>query len=221
MDYQNNIKRIEEYVSSKLSVVDAGHDMSHINRVVINAKVIQQQEGGRLFVVVAGALLHDILDEKLFDPTEAEFELRDFLKSIYISLDEINLLVSLIKCISYGSEFDNNKDDLFLEAKIVSDADKLDAMGAIGIARTFHFGGYKNRKIYDIDVSPVRYSSTKEYRKSAAPTINHFYEKLLLLKDKMKTKTGKLLAEQRHLFMEKYLKQFFEEIQENPFDNFL
>ncbi len=210
-DQLKYLKQIKDYVISKMESVDAGHDFSHIQRVLFNAVEINKKEHADEFFVEAGVLLHDVTDEKLFDRLKAEDELKNFLNKIGLSTDDITRLLDIIDVVSFGKEFDKKK-ELTLEQKVVCDADRLDAIGAVGIARTFHYGGSKNREIFNLEIPPRKYQSTKEYRKSTSPTINHFYEKLLLLKDKMQTGTGKSLAIERHRFMLDYLKQFYLEL---------
>jgi uncharacterized protein len=210
------LKSIENYVVEQLLSVDAGHDMSHINRVLTNARIINQEENGDAFLVEAGVLLHDVTDEKFFDKVAAEEKLQDFLKEQGMADDVVGQLLDIIRHVSFGNEFDCSV-PLTLEQKIVRDADRLDAIGAIGIARTFHYGGSKNREIFNADIPPQCYQSTSEYRNSQGPTVNHFYEKLLLLKDRMETESGRKMAEKRHLFMLKYLEEFYDEIGEKGF----
>jgi len=210
------ILQIQKYVSEKLKLVDSSHDMSHVNRVLKNAKQINEVEKGDSFLIEAGVLLHDIIDSKLFVKEKAEQQLNLFLGNIGLRKELISTLVGIIKSVSFGDEFDVFK-ELSLEQKIVRDADRLDAIGAIGIARTFHYGGSKNRELYNLNIQPKIYRSTEEYRKSMNPTINHFYEKLLLLKDKMETQVGKLIAQDRHEYMLGFLEQFYSEIGESEF----
>ncbi len=210
------LKHIHKYVADKMKVVDAGHNMSHVERVLKNAKQINQFEKGDAFLVEAGVLLHDVTDEKLFDKSAAEHELKIFLRQIGVEDKMIDLLLGIINSVSFGSEFDG-VNQLTLEQKVVHDADRLDAVGAIGIARAFHYGGSINRQIFDAAVPPKKYRNTQEYRNSTAPTINHFYEKLLLLKDRMETPTGKFLALQRHQYMLGFLNQFYDEMGEVGF----
>ncbi len=214
--YSEFLVQISDYVSRKMESVDAGHDYSHIKRVLHNAREINLKEKANAFFVEAGVLLHDITDEKLFDKDLAEKELNQFLNSIEMSANDIDRIQGIINVVSFGNEFDK-KSELTPEQKVVCDADRLDAIGAIGIARTFHYGGNKNREIFNPTIPPKKYNSTEEYRNSESPTINHFYEKLLLLKDKMETKTGRALANNRHQFMLDYLKQFYLEVGEVGF----
>ncbi len=210
------LREIKQYVKTKMMTVDAGHDWSHIVRVVNNAIAINTSERADDFLVQAGALLHDISDEKLFDKHAAEKELLDFLKSINLNKAEITILLEIIDSVSFGANINQDK-ELSLEQKVVRDADRLDALGAIGIARTFHYGGSKNRLLFNQNIPPQKYQTKEEYRNSDSPTINHFYEKLLKLKDTMETVNGKAIAHQRHEYMLGFLKQFFSEIGEEGF----
>jgi len=200
------------FVKGKLQNAEAGHDWFHMERVFKNAMLIASNESCDLAIVQLGALLHDIADSKFNDgdetvgPTVA----RIFLESQNASEETIAHVVNIIENISFkGGNFE--KKCASKELEIVQDADRLDALGAIGIARTFHYGGFKNRTIFDPQIAPKLNMSKEEYKNSEAPTLNHFYEKLLLLKDKMNTETGKKLAEQRHQFMERFLAQFYAE----------
>ena len=163
-------------------------------------------------IVKLGALLHDIADSKFNDGDETVGPkvAREFLESQNASEETIQHVVSIIENISFkGGNFD--KKFTSKELEIVQDADRLDAIGAIGIARTFNYGGFKNRQLYNPTIAPKLNMTKEEYKKSDAPTLNHFYEKLLLLKDKMNTKTGKQIAQERHKFMELFLSQFYAE----------
>ena len=174
--------------------------------------MISKTENVNLFVVSLGALLHDIADAKFHkgDETVGPKKARDFLVSKGVLDEVICQVIAIIENISFKGG--NQKQTFFSEElNVVQDADRLDAIGAIGIARCFNYGGFKNRKLYDPDVKPNLKMTPKEYKYSTAPTINHFYEKLLLLKDKMNTDTGKKIAQQRHYFMEQFLKQFYGE----------
>lgn len=211
---QNNsyLREIETYVISQFTEVEAGHDLSHIARVYTNAITINKVEKADSFLVEAGALLHDITDDKLFIKEEAEVALHHFLKSINIEDELIFKIIDIIDNVSYSSSLNKQGEELSKEQKIVRDADRLDAIGAIGIARAFQYGGHKNRLLIDLDNPPVSNQSKEEYRNNNGSTINHFYEKLLLLKDKMETATGNKLAKKRHVFMKKFLGQFYDEI---------
>lgn len=212
MPQQKQIKKTIAFVRQQLQNAEGGHDWFHTLRVFNNANLIAEDENVDLFVVQLGALLHDIADSKFHngDETIGPKIAREFLTSIDVTDDVIEHVVNIIENISFKG---GNEAQKFtsLELQVVQDADRLDAIGAIGIARTFNYGGFKNRALYHPDIAPNLAMSKEEYKNSEAPTINHFYEKLLLLKDRMNTKTGKQIALQRHQFMELYLEQFFAE----------
>lgn len=200
------------FVKSELANAEGGHDWFHIERVWKNALLIAKDEDCNLEVVQLGALLHDIADSKFHDGDETvgPKKATEFLESHTVSQDVIRHVVSIIENISYkGGNFERRFHSKELD--IVQDADRLDAIGAIGIARCFNYGGFKNRKLYNPEIDPVLNMSKSAYKNSESPTINHFYEKLLLLKDRMNTKTGKKIALQRHEFMEDFLVQFYAE----------
>lgn len=201
-----------DYVKSELENAEGGHDWWHIYRVWKTAKQIAASEPVDLQVVELGALLHDIADSKFHNGDESigPQKAKHFLQSIGANEEIINHVILIIQNISFGG---GNFEKKFHspELAVVQDADRLDALGAIGIARTFNYGGFKNRAIYDPNIPPQLNMTKEEYKKSTAPSINHFYEKLLLLKDRMNTPTGKKMAEQRHQFMENYLQQFYQE----------
>ncbi len=192
-----------------------GHDWFHIKRVVNLAKKIGKIEGGDSFRIELTALLHDVADHKLNNGDEKLGLLRvsKFLTSIHIEDALKENIIYDIEHLSYkGARV--GQIELSLEGRIVQDADRIDALGAIGIARTFAYGGNKNRMIYDPDSKPEMHSDFKKYKNSTAPTINHFYEKLLLLKDRLNTPTAIEIAGQRHQFMEDFLEQFYKEWEE-------
>lgn len=202
------------HVKTTLKGAEGGHDWFHIERVFNNTLLIAKEEEVDSLVVSLGALLHDIADAKFYngDETIGPKMATDFLYSIKVDQTIIDHVVEIIENISFKSSLGNQENRFnSIELQVVQDADRLDAIGAIGIARAFNYGGFKNRELYNPDILPNLKMSKEEYKKSTAPTINHFYEKLLLLKDKMNTKTGIKLAEQRHQFMLTYLKQFFTE----------
>lgn len=212
MDNEILINKTVSFVKAQLQSAEGGHDWWHILRVWNNAKAIAAAEGGNLQVIELAALLHDIADSKFHQGDESlgPKVACEFLSSLGLNEKRINQVVFIIAHMSFkgGQEQPENKS---LEFQIVQDADRLDAMGAIGIARTFNYGGFKNRELYNPEVPPNLNQSKEAYKNSKAPTINHFYEKLLLLKDLMNTQTGKQMALQRHQFMELYLNQFFAE----------
>ena len=209
---ENIINNTIVFVKQKLDNAEGGHDWFHIERVFKNAVLIADAEDCNLIIVKLGALLHDIADSKFHhgDETVGPKIAREFLEAQ--NLDEISLnhVVQIIENISFkGGNF--LKEFSSKELDIVQDADRLDAIGAIGIARAFNYGGFKNRPLYNPKTAPNLHMSKEEYKNSEAPTLNHFYEKLLLLKDKMNTKTAKKIAQDRHHFMEGFLSQFYAE----------
>jgi uncharacterized protein len=200
------------FVKEKLDNAEGGHDWFHIERVYKNSILIAQEEDCDIMVVKLGALLHDIADSKFHDGDETigPKTARVFLESENVFEETINHVINIIENISFkGGNFENKFSSKELE--IVQDADRLDAIGAIGIARTFNYGGFKNRALYNPSIAPNLNMSKEEYKNSNSPTLNHFYEKLLLLKDIMNTATGKKIALERHKYMENFLSQFYAE----------
>lgn len=200
------------FVKKQLEDTEGGHDWFHIERVFKNALLIAENEDCNVTVVKLGALLHDIADSKFHDGDEkiGPKTARIFLESQNVSEDIISHVIAIIENISFkGGNFEKKFNSKELE--IVQDADRLDAIGAIGIARTFNFGGFKNRPLHNPNIQPNLNMSKEEYKNSESPTLNHFYEKLLLLKDKMNTETGKKIAQKRHDFMITFLAQFYAE----------
>lgn len=209
---QNLIQNTVDFVKEKLHGAEAGHDWFHIERVWKLSKKIAATENCNLEVVELSALLHDIADPKFHngDETLALKISRDFLESQDVSEETIHQVLFVIKNISFKNRGEV-PENLPVELKIVQDADRLDAIGAIGIARTFNFGGFKNNLMYHPDIPPKMNMSKDEYKKNVGTTINHFYEKLLLLKDLMNTEKGKELAGERHHFMLIFLDEFYKE----------
>jgi uncharacterized protein len=200
------------FVKKQLEDAEGGHDWFHIERVFKNALLIAENEDCNVTVVKLGALLHDIADSKFHDGDEkiGPKTARIFLESQNVSEDIISHVIAIIENISFkGGNFEKKFNSKELE--IVQDADRLDAIGAIGIARTFNYGGFKNRPLHNPNIQPNLNMSKEEYKNSESPTLNHFYEKLLLLKDKMNTETGKEIAQKRHDFMITFLAQFYAE----------
>ena len=200
------------FVKQKLEKAEAGHDWFHIDRVYKTALKINSVEGGDLLVVSLAALLHDIADSK-FNNGDEEIGPRiaaEFLQSISVKPEVISHVVAIIKNLSFKASLGKISFSS-KELDIVQDADRLDAIGAIGIARAFTYGGFKNRTMYNPEILPAYNQTKEEYKNSVAPTINHFYEKLLLLKDLMKTNAGSEIALERHNFMLTYLEHFFDE----------
>lgn len=206
------ISKTIELVKEKLKGTESGHDWFHIERVWKLSLKIHDQEGGDKMVIELAALLHDIADPKFHNGDEkiASKIVNDFLTEQHVDAEIIQKVLFIIENMS----FKNRKDapeNIPLELKIVQDADRLDAIGAIGIARTFNFGGYKNNLMYHPDIQPKLNQSKEEYKKSNGTTINHFYEKLLLLKDLLNTETAKKIAEHRHQLMLDFLDEFYKE----------
>ena len=212
MNHSELINNTIRFVKSQLENAEGGHDWFHIQRVYKNALTIASEENCNLVVVKLGALLHDIADSKFHngDETIGPNKARQFLESENVEPETITHVVAIISNLSFkGGNFENSFHSIELD--IVQDADRLDAIGAIGIARTFNYGGFKNRALYNPSIPPNPKMTQEEYKKSEAPTLNHFYEKLLLLKDKMNTQKGRDLALTRHRFMEHFLSQFYAE----------
>ena len=212
MDNSDIVHKTILFVQEKLENAEGGHDWFHIERVYKNALLIAENEVCDINVVKLGALLHDIADSKFHDGDEAIGPkiAREFLESENADEVTIQHVINIIENLSFKG---GNAEKTFssVELDIVQDSDRLDAMGAIGIARTFNYGGFKNRPLYNPNIAPNLHMSKEEYKNSEAPTINHFYEKLLLLKDKMNTETGKKIAQERHQFMINFLSQFYAE----------
>ena len=212
MNKEQIIQNTIEFVKETLQGAEGGHDFFHIERVYKNALLIAKDENVDEFVVSLGALLHDIADSKFHngDETVGPKKARAFLLNQQVPEEVIIHIEKIITNISFkGGNFEQRFSSL--ELNVVQDADRLDAIGAIGIARCFNYGGFKNRELYNPEIVPNLNMTKEEYKKSTAPTINHFYEKLLLLKDKMNTTTGKSIAEHRHSYMEGFLNQFYNE----------
>ncbi len=200
------------FVKEALQDGEKGHDWWHIERVWRTSGLIAETEPANEFVIELAALLHDIADSKFHNGDEeiGPQKARDFLQSLGVQSSVVDHVVEIIRHISFKGG-NNLPGFTSPELQIVQDADRLDALGAIGIARAFHYGGFKNRLLYHPDIRPNLTMTKEEYKKSDAPTINHFYEKLLLLKDRMNTPTGKALAMKRHAFMIQFLDEFMEE----------
>ncbi|RLD34111.1 MAG: phosphohydrolase [Bacteroidetes bacterium] len=202
----------EKFVKETLNNAEGGHDWWHIYRVWKLALRIAKEENANLFVVQLAALLHDIADSKFHDGDE-ELGPRlagNFLNKMQVDTQVIKHVDAIIRNMSFHKTFEKKKFNS-LELQVVQDADRLDAIGAIGIARTFNYGGHKNFPIYDPHIKPETHQTKEAYKNSKAPTINHFYEKLFLLKEMMNTPTGKILAEGRHQYMEDYIVRFMKE----------
>jgi len=208
------IEKTIAFVKKTLKGAEGGHDWFHTQRVFLNAKLIAKGENVDDFIIALGSLLHDIADAKFHngDETIGPKIAAEFLLSQNVDSLVIEHIIKIIENISYKNSL--STDSIKFSSKeldVIQDADRLDAIGAIGIARCFNYGGFKNREIYNPDIEPNLNLSKTAYKNSNSPTINHFYEKLLLLKDKMNTKTGQRIAADRHAFMKTYLKQFYAE----------
>ena len=213
MEHPEIIQKTTDFVRKALADAEGGHDWWHIQRVWINARrIADAEDGADILIVELAALMHDIADSKFHGGDEdiGPETAAKFLRELGLDEGLIVHVQQIIRHISFKSGFDQ-KTFHSKELEIVQDADRLDAIGAIGIARAFSYGGFKGREIYNPEVAPNLNMTKEEYKNAATPGINHFYEKLLLLKDKMNTITGKKMAEQRHHFMEVYLQQFYSE----------
>lgn len=202
------ILRTIDFVRSKSEGESSGHDWWHIYRVHKLAVYLAKKENADLFIVELAALLHD-LDDWKFNESGSQQAL-EWLNKCDIQEETAHIILSVINQVSFKGAGESDKTDT-LEARVVQDADRLDAMGAIGIARAFAYGGFKNRELFNPDIRPGIHENFEAYKKSCGHTINHFYEKLLLLKDNLHTASAKILAEERHLFMEEFLSQFYKE----------
>ena len=210
------IEKTKHFVKSELHNAEGGHDWFHTERVFNNALLIAKSEIADINVVALAALLHDIADSKFHngDETIGPKKASQFLLKNNVDSVIIEHVVKIIENMSFKNTFDDEQRFKSKELEVVQDADRLDAIGAVGIARCFNYGGFKNRALYNPEIKPNLNMTKEEYKNSDAPTINHFYEKLLLLKDQMNTKTGKRIAIKRHIFMLRFLEQFFEEWQD-------
>ena len=200
------------FVQQELNDAEGGHDWFHVQRVYKNALLISENENVNKTIVALGALLHDIADSKFHngDETIGPKKAKAFLQTQAVSQDTVTHIIKIIENVSFKGG-NTLKTFHSKELEVLQDADRLDAIGAIGIARTFNYGGFKNRVIYNPLIKPKLEMTPQEYKASDAPTITHFYEKLLKLKDKMNTSSGKKIAQERHVFMESFLEQFYQE----------
>ena len=202
-----------DFVKKSLSGSEGGHDWWHVYRVwQLSKQIAAHETGADLLIVEPGALLHDIADSKFHNGDEeiGPQMAREFLQTQNLSEQSVEHIINIIRNISFKDSFEEQR-FTSKELQIVQDADRLDAIGAIGIARTFNYGGYKGRELYNPNIKPETNLTKKKYKNSSAPTINHFYEKLLTLKDKMNTETGKRMARHRHNFLEQFLIEFYDE----------
>jgi len=206
------VDKTKEFVENKLGGEGTGHDYWHTLRVYKTSVYIGKKENADIFVVELAALLHDIADWKFNDGNSdiGPETSRLWLESIGVDDDIINKITTIIRTISFKGGTTSSSQET-VEGKVVQDADRLDAIGAIGIARAFAYGGYKERELYNPNVKPQKYKDFEQYKNNVDTTVNHFYEKLMLLKDLMNTSSGKAMALKRHEFMENYLDKFFGE----------
>jgi len=214
MNKKKIISNTITFVKEELKDAEGGHDWFHIERVYKNSLLISKEEKVDAFVVSLAALLHDIADPKFYngDETIGPKVAQNFLEEQMVKKEIIDHIINIIKHISFKNSFDKTREKFTSkELEVVQDADRLDAIGAIGIARCFNYGGFKNRALYNPDISPNLNMTKEEYKNSDAPTINHFYEKLLLLKDKMNTVSGQRIAADRHKYMQQFLNEFYNE----------
>ncbi|WP_188207526.1 HD domain-containing protein [Alkalibacillus aidingensis] len=210
MNKEKVIELTITFVRQELSGEGSGHDWWHIYRVTEMTKTIAQEEGADQFICTMAALLHDLADEKVAGSEEKGLAtVREWLTKQEIPLDQQGEIIEIIQTISFKGG--HGKELTSIEAQVVQDADRLDAIGAIGIARCFTFGGSKGHLMHDPEEKPKEQMTEEEYRKRNGTAVNHFYEKLLKLKDLMNTSTGKELAKERHRFMQDFLEQFYAE----------
>lgn len=214
MNDADRIEKTIDFVKKELEGAEGGHDWFHIERVFRNTLQIARTEKVNLRIVSLAALLHDIADAKFHNGDESigPKKAGAFLKTLNLAKKDVDHILNIIRYMSFKNSLSGKKSVFDSpELHVVRDADRLDAIGAIGIARAFSYGGHKGRKLYDPEIPPRLNMTKEEYKKSQAPTINHFYEKLLLLKDGLHTRTAKDLAEKRHTYMLEFLEQFYAE----------
>ncbi|GAA0699305.1 HD domain-containing protein [Paraclostridium ghonii] len=211
MDKKIIIEKTIEFVKEKLKNEGSGHDWYHIERVYNLSKYLANKEGADSCIVELAALLHDIEDWKFSDTNETSTEITEkFLKSLKVEESDIIKITNIIKSMSFKGGVVNSKQNT-IEGMVVQDADRLDAIGAIGIARAFTYGGYKHQTIYNPEISPREFKSIEDVKNKENHTINHFYEKLLKLRDLINTDSAKEIADKRHEFMKEYLDAFYYE----------
>ena len=205
------LEKVRSEIQKQFEGEGTGHDWWHIVRVVNTAKSIAEREGANVFLVELSALLHDVGDHKFHKEVDAQERLiRELLDKVDVSIEVRDQVIEIVANVSYkGANVETAPTSL--EGRVVQDADRLDAIGAIGIARAFAYGGNKERLLYHPDQPPVMHNNFEAYKNDKGHTINHFYEKLLLLKERMQTSTGKKMAEDRHVYMESFLSQFYSE----------
>jgi uncharacterized protein len=210
---QEIIQKTAEFVKQELASAEKGHDWFHIERVWKLTKKIGKKEKCNLFIAELGILLHDIADYKFHngDTTVGPRKAKEFLEANSVDANVINEVIKIIENISFKGAL-AEKDSISKEFEVAQDADRLDAMGAIGIARAFHYGGFKNRAIHDPNIPPNCSMRKEEFMNNNSTTVNHFYEKILLLQEKLNTETGKKMGLRRHKFIEKYLEEFYKDV---------
>lgn len=210
MSKKKIIEKTKEFAKIEMQKLDSGHDWFHIVRVNTLAKKIAKKEKADMFVVELAALLHDVADAKYVggDETLGPQRIKEFLESLNLEEETTKKVIYIVEHISFRKEQPITKTK---ELMVVQDADRLDALGAIGIGRVFSISGKRDTPMYDPEIPAASNLTREEYKKGSKTTINHFYEKLLLLKDLMNTETARKIAEKRHKFMEKYLDQFYKE----------
>jgi uncharacterized protein len=209
-DQQRILAAAEEHARAELRHEGSGHDWRHIERVRNLARIIAREEGADLYICELAALLHDLADAKIAGhEATGQRRVRDWLVAQEVEPSGVERVMEIIATMSFAGG--NRPPMTTLEGRVVQDADRLDAIGAVGIARTFAYGGSRGRLLYDPDTPPQAHASAEAYHASDAPTINHFYEKLLLLKDRMNTPYARRLAQERHAYMEAFLAEFYAE----------
>ena len=212
MDNDTVLQNTKAFVKNRLAGEVTGHDWWHVVRVVNIARKIHAAEGGDWFVIELSLLLHDVGDRKVINKEDDDHSIsKSFLESQNVSTEIVNKVMRIIETMSYSKSFDGTEKDNSTEFKIVQDADRLDAIGAIGISRAFAYGGSKSRLLYDPHYKTQTFTTSEDYKKSGGTTIHHFYEKLLLIKDGLNTKTAQEIAAKRDEFMRLFLKEFLEE----------
>ena len=208
----NKIEAIRNYAKEKLGDDRSGHDFYHVERVAkIAAKLAEQEGVSDTLIIETASYLHDVIDDKIVADVDTEKEsLKKFLKELNFSADNIQEVFEIIENISFSQEIEKGKADLTIAGQIVQDADRIDALGAIGILRTAYYGGHTQSPLYDPNIQPQEFKSKQDYRKKST-VINHFYEKLFKLPATMNTQAGKLEAQRRKAFMENFLETFYAE----------
>ncbi len=212
MTNKSILKQTEAFVRDRLGTEGTGHDWWHIERVLNNARLINTSEKANQLIIDLAVLLHDVGDRKVLGTDEDDYSIaEDFLKGKKVSTENIGKIMFIIKNMSFSKSLNNKRETAPLEFYIVQDADRLDALGAIGIARTFAYGGSKLRPLYDPTKKAQKVNTSKNYKKLQSSSFHHFEEKILLLKDLMNTKTAKKIAQKRHEYVKKYTEQFLAE----------